>query len=342
MYNTHQLLEHISRFTSLRDRDLLILSLMKTISSFMQPNAVSMVRINNKGNPVQEIRYNEGNYDINYDELKLQNEVDRAINNLVDANTDEYTVASENEYITVFLLCYDRRCTSYLVLHFPQRISKVESYHVRGMVDIYQNFTQLLNESQTDELTGLANRKTFDEAVSSIYDVKNTAVKTYQEEKRHSSDDTENVPFWIAIIDIDHFKKINDTFGHLYGDEVLVHLAQLMKNFFREDDMLFRFGGEEFVIILRNPTRESCYTAMERFRKAVEENDFPGVGQVTISTGVTEMLRGVFHVTLLDYADQALYFSKENGRNKVTFFDELLESGKARIEKTIESDVDLF
>ncbi|MXV13635.1 GGDEF domain-containing protein, partial [Xanthomonas sp. LMG 8992] len=110
-------------------------------------------------------------------------------------------------------------------------------------------------------------------------------------------------------VDIDHFKRVNDTFGHLYGDEVLLLVAQLMQRAFRQDDLLFRFGGEEFVIVLRGVDRDTAVSLFERFRLAVAEHVFPQVGQVTLSTGIVELTHGRLLSEMLDEADKALYWA---------------------------------
>lgn len=308
----------------------------------MKPVGISMLKVDSNSRPLQEICYHRGNCEIKHDDIVLNDEVKKAIEYLCSTNSDEYTAPVGEEYISVFLLQQDRRSLSFLIVRFTKRVSKAESYHIKGMVDIYRNFTQLLLDSQTDELTGLANRKTFDEAVDKVYEMHLPETEDFPGEQRHETNSNESSPYWLALVDIDHFKKINDNFGHLYGDEVLVLLAQLMKTCFREDDLLFRFGGEEFVIILKSPTKDTSSIALERFRKTIEDTEFPGVGKVTISLGATEMIRGIFHVTLLDYADQSLYYSKNNGRNCLTFFDELVDKGEAKLEQAPAGEVDLF
>jgi diguanylate cyclase (GGDEF)-like protein len=148
--------------------------------------------------------------------------------------------------------------------------------------------------------------------------------------------------YWIAMIDIDHFKSVNDRFGHLYGDEVLILLAHLLKNALRNDDLVFRFGGEEFVLMIRCQNREEAAGLLERLRKSVEAQDIPQVGQVTISIGATEMIRNTFAGTLLDYADKALYYSKQNGRNRLTFFEDMVSGGLATREVPPSENLDFF
>jgi diguanylate cyclase (GGDEF)-like protein len=98
----------------------------------------------------------------------------------------------------------------------------------------------------------------------------------------------------LAIIDIDNFKSVNDNFGHLYGDEILIQLAQIIRSSFRDEDLKFRFGGEEFVILLKASSIEACKHTLERFRQNVASQDFPTVGQVTVSIGSVQFTQDQF------------------------------------------------
>lgn len=150
--------------------------------------------------------------------------------------------------------------------------------------------------AQRDALTGLRNRKTFDDVILRLF--------------AGGADSAAEQGVWLGIVDIDHFKRVNDTFGHLYGDEVLLLVAQLMQRAFRQDDLLFRFGGEEFVIVLRGLDRDTAVHLFERFRLAVAEHLFPQVGQVTLSTGIVELTHGRLISEMLDEADKALYLGQ--------------------------------
>jgi diguanylate cyclase (GGDEF)-like protein len=142
-------------------------------------------------------------------------------------------------------------------------------------------------------------------------------------------------------MDIDHFKKVNDTFGHLMGDEVLLHFSQCMNSTFREYDLLFRVGGEEFVVVLKNVSMDLARTVFERFRQVVENHYFPQVGRITTSIGVTEITGNDLPVTTMDRADQALYYAKDHGRNQVLFYESLRSENKVA-DKSASNDVDLF
>jgi len=150
-------------------------------------------------------------------------------------------------------------------------------------------------------------------------------------------------PHFFAILDIDHFKRINDGFGHLYGDEILVLFANLMRRTFRAGDLLCRYGGEEFIVIFGVESGHGGESAMERFRAAMQACEFPGVGQVTVSAGFTRIAgASTPAAVLIDRADQALYYAKEHGRNRVCSWDALIAAGKLQPKAAVNRDVTLF
>jgi diguanylate cyclase (GGDEF)-like protein len=120
----------------------------------------------------------------------------------------------------------------------------------------------------------------------------------------------------IIYFDIDHFKKINDTYGHEKGDFVLKELAKLVKNNLRKDDIFGRWGGEEFLILLPHTSYEEALKVVEKLRKIIESHDFDGL-KVTASFGVTYVKKDDNEESLLQRADEALYEAKNSGRNQV-------------------------
>jgi diguanylate cyclase (GGDEF)-like protein/PAS domain S-box-containing protein len=121
----------------------------------------------------------------------------------------------------------------------------------------------------------------------------------------------------IIILDIDHFKKVNDTYGHIAGDNVLKAVAGIVKETIRETDTLVRWGGEEFIIITPGTSLEGATELAERIRAAVENFDFDQVKSVRISLGVTQFREHDTENTLLRRADDAMYTAKKKGRNRV-------------------------
>ena len=125
------------------------------------------------------------------------------------------------------------------------------------------------------------------------------------------------------MFDIDHFKKVNDTYGHPCGDMVLKTLARVVEKTLREEDLFARYGGEEFAVILRNQDAKRAYVAAERVRRSVETHKFTWEGQriaVTISLGVATLDKANFRTPgdMMEEADQYLYRSKRSGRNRTS------------------------
>ena len=170
-----------------------------------------------------------------------------------------------------------------------------------------------------DPLTGLHNRQFFDSTFSKIFSALQNTGRRQNESPSQGA--------FLAMLDIDHFKRVNDTYGHLMGDEVLVLFARIMNECFRDRDSTFRFGGEEFVVLLSDLPPATAEAVLNRFRVAVESYPFPQVGQVTVSIGAVQIQSGELAGTAIEKADKALYHSKKNGRNQVNLYQALLESG---------------
>lgn len=155
--------------------------------------------------------------------------------------------------------------------------------------------------SVTDKLTGLYNRRKLDE----LLDEELIRSRRYK------------VEVSIIMLDIDHFKRVNDTYGHAVGDEVLIAMAQLLREHTRDADALGRLGGEEFVVVCRHSDAAASLRAAMKLREAIAAHHFPGVGQVTSSFGIASCRPDDTAVTLLARADAALYRAKDAGRNRV-------------------------
>lgn len=187
---------------------------------------------------------------------------------------------------------------------------------LRNLLKLFHNQIIIHDHKDRDVLTRLPNRQSLDARLMEVCEYYQKAKLAVNAEGKMS---------WIGILDIDHFKAVNDNFGHLYGDEVLLHFSQLMKKKFRYIDFLFRYGGEEFVVILNKANKTEAEKCFDRFRQAVADYKFPLVGTVTVSIGFTCVQeQHVLPVTLLDRADKALYYAKENGRNQVILFEDMM------------------
>ncbi|NOI35820.1 diguanylate cyclase [Vibrio cyclitrophicus] len=179
--------------------------------------------------------------------------------------------------------------------------SQLKSSFLRAFGIAFETIDTLHTASLTDAMTGLLNRRGLDKAVDQL---------------QHQS-----IPFSVLALDIDFFKSVNDNFGHDAGDELLKSFAQLMKEQSRDQDLLFRSGGEEFIIFLLNSDVQDAFRFAERLRKKVELYDFANVGGVTVSIGVSfwNTEEKPIRATLKE-ADTALYLAKNNGRNRSELF----------------------
>ena len=155
-----------------------------------------------------------------------------------------------------------------------------------------------------DSLTGLKNRRAFEERL--------------QEEISRARRSKEC--FALLLLDIDHFKNFNDSFGHPRGDDVLKSVSRVLSRSVRDADFIARHGGEEFAIILPDTDRDAAKLMGERLRVAIEENAWDA-RPITVSVGAAAWLDGASAESLIDQADRALYRSKQAGRNIVTLAD---------------------
>lgn len=209
----------------------------------------------------------------------------------------------------------------------PSHDTAVDHTLLLALARIHENFLNLLHASDSDTLTGLNNRRKFD---SQLY----TLVASQHAE-------LPRVPF-LALLDIDHFKRVNDNYGHIIGDEVLLMLAQRMQQFFGEEDGLYRYGGEEFAILFRAVSTEKAQVILEGFCERISNQPFPQVGQVTVSIGFTRLDQCFVPAQIIDRADKALYHSKTNGRNQVNQFEALQQQGFVNEVEVASGDIDLF
>ena len=210
-----------------------------------------------------------------------------------------------------------------------------------ALLNIYSNFVSVLEDNEKDTLTGLLNRKTYDGKLIKMLSRINPKQKKVNPQIKERRNEKKSEHHWLGILDIDYFKKINDEFGHLYGDEILLLFSNLMKKIFRNEDLLFRYGGEEFVVVLRPSPQEDVFKIFERFRKELELYKFPRVGHITVSIGIVMVDLHDHPSTIFMKADKALYYAKGNGRNQICDYNQLIKES-ILVEKEIENDVELF
>lgn len=172
----------------------------------------------------------------------------------------------------------------------------------RQMEELIERSNRNYYMAFTDGLTGLYNYRAYKEKIKSI------------------------PQYVLLVIDLDHFKKLNDTYGHLFGNKVLVSIADIIEQSIRDGDLAFRYGGEEFVVVLPDATAQTGHKTAERLRKQIAENDFycgATPVPITVSIGVAIKRPEAANQTVFDQADRALYSAKQRGRNNVQAFKDI-------------------
>lgn len=227
-----------------------------------------------------------------------------------DGGTDEYLMPMRN----------DQRWTQFMLEHphkthkakitlngvstvFEVRISVLNLNDTVRYVVIFNDISAMQQLSMSDPLTGAANRLHF----SMVY---SHAINVARRSKK---------PLTLIFIDIDHFKKVNDTFGHFIGDVVLKRISEIVSNRIRNSDIFARWGGEEFVLLLPDTPLDEAIGVAKSLKEAISSEEFEVVGMVTCSFGIAMLQENETDEELLKRSDAKLYEAKETGRNKIVY-----------------------
>ena len=326
-----RLLDSVAAFTHHRDIDALDHSLALSLAELSSAQSVSLVKRAVGGTHVDSIVQcaldEQGHYQLRAIEPHAAEPALERVNRCMEQLEVHTEMIHGMHRLTVPML-RDGRAIGALELDscMPPATSRPL---VDGFARIYSNYTGLLQESERDKLTGLYNRRSLERQLQRLLQQhESTQPPVAEPEPSRPGPSSAGAPqVWLAILDIDHFKHINDTYGHIYGDEVILLLAQQMRACFRRSDVLFRFGGEEFVILFAATDEATVHAVLERFRQRVAEYAFPQVGLVTVSIGYAHVGVHDYPASVLDRADKALYFAKNNGRNSTYGYESLRASG---------------
>lgn len=343
--STDEIIHSLATMTGHTEREMLEASLATTLYELLDITSISLYRVFYEHKQAECYRALEVTSDdvIIHDINNMPEQIDvDTIPGLHDCLETQQPATLETDSFRSYLYPVTDhlgKIAGVFVLVWDVPVQAVNEKFIRGYFQIYRNYLRLLDESEHDTLTGLLNRRTFDVSLGRVleewhkeHDNEQNTVESAPT-RRHSPESRRD---WLAVIDIDHFKRINDTWGHLYGDEVLLLLANIMRDTFRGYDKLFRFGGEEFVAILRTTDPGGAAKALERFRRSVEEYRFPQIDKVTVSVGYIEITGQSIPAEVLGHADEALYFAKQNGRNRVCQYEQLVENGDITVQEEIQ------
>ena len=350
-----EIFDSLADLTAFRDRDVIDVTLVTAVRDILQPLALGMYRP--VGEPGEEAWSTRARMSAN-SRVAAADPLWKDVQNLprlqehaarYQAYTTQQVVQLSGEpHRSLFPLATDREVLGVLEIETEQPLTNQQQRVVHSVLRIYRNFLGLLDYSERDTLTGLLNRKTFDEAFLKALAAMAPLASA---QSAAASDLAEGVDarrlagqggFWLGVIDIDHFKRVNDGHGHLIGDEVLLLLARLLRSSFRGHDLLFRFGGEEFVVLVRCDRSADAALAFERLRSNTADFEFPQVGHITVSVGYTQVAALDTPSAAFERADKAVYYAKAHGRNQVHSFADLVARGALTLDAPKGGEVELF
>jgi diguanylate cyclase (GGDEF)-like protein len=343
-----ELISHIVRISARRDRTEINSAMVDSLISLFHPRNLTIYRcyVGKK----KAMVFACAGYGPNGQFLRNAYQPDRRYCQLIERNPLLNRCRKERSVVIDFLEDGTHRIVFpvmrlnepiYLIeLTLTNEFSADHREALMGLIEYFSNHISLLDYGEADTLTGLSSRKTFDKHLFELLGKSaGDELLRGQESRRRGRPGSHH---WLAVCDIDYFKQVNDNFGHLIGDEVLILMAQEMRHSFRFDDQLFRFGGEEFIALLQPTDERFALATLERFRTNVEKQQFSRVGRITVSIGFSALMPNDTPTDVIDRADEALYFAKRNGRNRVDCYEKLVASGDVATKEIAKGEVELF
>lgn len=335
------LLGKLGKMTSIRDTELLEQSLLRTLGPLLGVLDTSLYRTDERQNLVRVINYHRSKVVEPEGEARMVERVEE-ISRLADLSPEVVALTDNVRLLgkpctrkmdsllqVAYPLMGGNEVCGYFVFQRDREVQAAEDAMIRGVLEVFSNYYALLDISQRDRLTGLFNRQALENSFDRIWrllgrpDRYEDRRDGRQEGRRHSLGEN----YWLAVIDIDHFKNINDNFGHMVGDEILLLASRLMSKTFRASDLLYRYGGEEFVAIISADDASIAKSVFERLRLTIEAYHFPRIEKLTVSVGYCQASPDILPVEVLSRADRSLYQAKQDGRNRVYCYRDLVESG---------------
>jgi diguanylate cyclase (GGDEF)-like protein len=342
-------LKKLGAMTAIRDTNMVEQNLLRTLGPLLGVAETSFYRIDDNGGIMHALYHSHKVADKdgvkhivdNIEEVINEKGISEAVGNLFD-NVHMLRKSCSRKLEEGLLICYPvygiKELLGYFVFQRDREVTPVEDAIIQGVLEVFTNHFDLLDTSQRDQLTGLLNRYSLEANLDRLWNI--LSARLHDSNDGHTKRVIVPESYWLSVLDIDHFKKINDTYGHIIGDEVLIMTTRLLQAAFRQSDLLYRYGGEEFIAIIAANDLGAVTQAFERVRTKIEQFQFPQVGHVTISGGFSGADPGVLPQEVINRADSALYAAKNAGRNRIYHYDTLIREG---VLKEIDTgSIDLF
>ena len=314
------LAEHLADLTGYRDREALDVSLVTALKDLLQPVSVSVYR--SVGEP-DDLRWLLRGHirtgDLVASADPLRSEIDRlpklasAPARLQARDSQRLVMLPGPTHIACFPLATDREVVGVVEVETRTAMQMPTQRLVSTVLRIYRNFQSLLDESEHDTLTGLLNRKAFDDSFAKLTPRQLHAPGPVPADERR--DGVLPDSHWLGLIHIDDFEHVTRQHGRPAGDELVLLLSRMMRGSFRLQDRLYRYGGEEFVVLMRCGGEADAALALDRLRAAVAAYRFPQVQDVRISVGCTEIRDGDTPGSAIERADLAIRDAPADGRD---------------------------
>jgi len=346
----HGVLGNLGKLTSIRDTELLEQSLLRTLGPLLGVLDTELYRLDDNQAIVRAI-YSHRSRVIDGDgEARMVERIEEVVRpgdlpEEVASLTGNVRLLGrpcsrrvDDQVMTAYPLLGDQEVCGYFVFRRDREPSPTEDTIICGVLEVFSNYYALLDVSLRDRLTGLLNRQALENSFDRIWNAISRPDTLFEPGRGRRAAPAHR--YWLAMIDIDRFKQINDSFGHMVGDEILLLTARLMAGALRNSDLLYRYGGEEFVAIVAAESDEIAHNVFERLRLTIEAHRFPQADHVTISIGYTEVRPELLPVEVLSRADRSLYQAKQDGRNRLHDYGRLVASGV--FKETVYQEPELF
>jgi len=337
--NSAEFVNSLAEVTQHEDRDIIERSLLQTLIEFVPTADHWLYRIvsHSAETSIALIAYTKNNtvdtLDYEIKERKLPQIFLDSINKSIE--TQSVQIINKTEKSDCYHFIYpamNKKNEVFAVLIQSNKNLEFENQSlIHGLLKVYSNYLQLIDKTKRDKLTNLLNRETLDSEITRILirnnTNNNTVLKSAPEDISDKRKTISETTYWLGLLDIDYFKNVNDSYGHLYGDDILILVARLMEKSIRDYDLLFRYGGEEFVLLIVADGMALAEKSFNRIRKEINSHHYAELDKLTVSIGVTQIGQQVDPANVIDHADKALYHAKEHGRNQVQIYEALIESG---------------